>query len=66
MNHPTALWSTPWHARLKMQADALRAEGGVNSPAASKSLRARIAMSPAGSWLGRARSRAMPPHSASR
>ncbi len=61
MNQPAQLWSMPWHARLKTLADTLRAEGAENSRAASKIVRARIEVSPAGSWLRRARSRAMPP-----
>jgi hypothetical protein len=60
MNQPAQIWSMPWHARLKNLADTLRAEGTDTQAATAKIVRARIAVSPAGSWLRRGRSRTMP------
>ena len=62
MNQSVQLWSTPWHARLKNLADALRAESAENSAAAPRMARARVVTSPTGSWLVRARSTRKPMH----
>ena len=62
-NWRTSSRSGPTYQAL---ADGLRMESTENSAAASKLVRARIAVGPGGSWLGRARSRAMPMNLAGR
>ena len=66
MNPSCALWSMPWHARLKNLADGLRAEVPDNFVTASKFGRARNAPSADGSWLRRKRSRPAPSSPAGR
>ena len=51
------MWSTPWHARLKNLAEALRSESAEQGGAPFKVARARIGGASTGSWLGRVRVR---------
>lgn len=57
MNQTADLWISPWHARLKNLSETVRLEATVTAVATSNIARVRTALRPAGSWLGRARSR---------
>jgi hypothetical protein len=57
VNESLERWSMPWHARLKNLAEASRTVTTPHGEWVFQVVRAHSAAAPAGSWLGRARTR---------